>query len=87
MRVLITVWEEMYPQDAKKWTEDRKQYRLNEMGITEQVHKHTGRSLASYPYVLFQMMKRIFPKFDLVKRENCMKMCVKYPMFQMANKV
>jgi hypothetical protein len=86
MNVIVTVWEELYPQEVKKWTEDRKDYKLSELSITEQVHKHTGRSLASYPYFVFHAMKRLFPKFDAVKRENCLKMVRKYPMFKLANK-
>lgn len=86
MKAIIVVWEELYPDDAREWTEVRKNYQANELTINEQVHKHTGRSLASYPYPVFMMMKRLFPKFEPNKRENCLKMVKKFPMFRFANK-
>jgi hypothetical protein len=85
MAVIIAVWEELYPDESKQWYEDRKTYRKHELSITEQVHKHTGRSLASYPFPIFQVMKTIFPTFKAAQRENCLKMVRKFPMFQMCN--
>lgn len=87
MNVIIAVWEDLYPLEAKAWYEDRKEYQKNEMSLTEQVRKHTGRSLASYPYPIYQMMKKLFPTFNATERKNCMKMVKKYQMFKMANKV
>lgn len=87
MNVIITVWEELYPDEAKKWTEERKDYKKAEMSPREQVRKHTGRSLASYPYPIFLMMSKLFPNFKPGNRENCIKLVRKFPMFQMANKV
>jgi len=86
MAMIIGAWEELYPKDAKMWNEARKEYKLNEMSLTEQVHQHTGRSLASYPYEVFHMMKRMFPNFKATERQNCLKMVAKFPMFRMANK-
>jgi hypothetical protein len=87
MKVIIAVWEELYPEQVKHWTEDRKQYKVNELTTKEQIYQHTGRSLASYPYPVFMMMKKLFPNFRPVDRANCMKMVRKFPMFSMANKV
>lgn len=87
MDIIISVWHDLYPQDAREWFAMRSEYQNAEMSITEQVHQRTGRSLASYPYPIYQIMKRVFPEFDSAKRENCMKMVQKWPMFRFANKV
>lgn len=87
VNIMIAVWEDLFPLQAKMWYEDRKDYKTNELSTTEQVRKHTGRSLASYPLPIYNMMKKVFPKFDVAERKNCMKMVKEWPMFQMANKV
>ena len=86
MYAVIAVWEELYSDDAKKWAEDRKDYKKAELSTREQVAHHTGRSLASYPFPIFQMMKKLFPKFKATERQNCMKMVARFPMFLMANR-
>lgn len=86
MNVIIAVWEELYPKESKDWHQSRKDYKKAELSIREQLAGHTGRSLASYPYPIFGMMKTIFPNFKPANRENCMKIVSKWPMFQMANK-
>jgi hypothetical protein len=85
--VMISIWEDMYPLDAKTWYETRKEYKNAELTISEQVHKRTGRSLASFPLPIYQMMKKVFKGFDPAEKKNCLKMVSKWPMFQMANKV
>src|SRR3990172_2380582 len=87
MAAIIAVWEELYPYEAKKWYRERGDYKVNELTITEQVHQHTGRSLASYPYPVFLMMKKLFPKFKPGDRESCMKLIKKFPMFKLVNRV
>jgi hypothetical protein len=86
VNAIVAVWEELYPQEAKEWTANRKDYKASELSIQEQVKQRTGRSLASYPFLVYQMMKRVFPNFDLSKRDNCMKLVTAFPMFLMANK-
>lgn len=86
MNVIIIVWQELYPKEAKEWLEARKEYKTNELSISTQVSQHTGRSLASYPFQIFMMMKKLFPTFKPGERENCMKMVSIWPMFLMANK-
>lgn len=86
VEILIGMWEELYPQDAREWYEARRDYKKEEMDITEQVHQKTGRSLASYPYQLFMVMKRFFPNVKLGDRKTCMKMVRRFPMFRFANK-
>lgn len=87
MNLLIRVWEDNYPAEARKWWADRADYKANELSTKEQVHKQTGRSLASYPYPLYQMMKRVFPEFKFSERRNVLKLVKHWPMFRMANKV
>lgn len=86
MDIMIAVWEDLYPLQAKMWYEDRKDYKLNELSTREQVRKHTGRSLASYPLPVYNMMKKVFRGFDPAERKNCMKIVKKWPMFLMANR-
>jgi uncharacterized protein (DUF3820 family) len=87
MKVLIAVWEDLYPLEVKAHFADRTEYQNNELTINQQVHQHTGRSLISYPEHIFKFMKKIFPNFKLGDRKNIMKLARKYPMFQMANQL
>lgn len=86
MDSIIKVWEILYPLDYETFMAERRDYKKNEMSISEQVHQKTGRSLASYPLPIYKMMKRIFKGFDSAKRENCMRMIRLWPIFQFANK-
>lgn len=82
---MISAWQDLYPIESKLWLEDRREYQETEKPISEQVSKRTGRSLASFPYPLFKMMKTMFPDFKPAERKNCIKMVKKWPMFRMAN--
>jgi len=86
MDMIIKVWEKGYPSEAKQWYADRAEYKRNEMSISDQVSKRTGRSLASYPLPIYSMMKKLFIGFDPAQRNNCLKIVKKWPMFLMANK-
>lgn len=87
MEVIIATWEDTYPELSSQWYEDRTEYRNNELSVSEQVHQKTGRSLASYPMYVFQIMKTVFPGVKLSDRKTSLKMVKHYPMFQMANKI
>jgi hypothetical protein len=87
MNVIISVWEDLYPKEAKEWTEERSMYKKEELPANVQVRKHTGRSLASFPAPIYHMMKKLFPTFNFTERKNCMKLVKLFPMFQMTNKV
>ena len=85
--IMIAVWEDLYPVDAKIWYEERKEYQHNELSISQQVQRQTGRSLASYPMPLYQMLKKVFPEVDFGKRDVCIKFVKHWPQFRFANKV
>jgi len=87
MEIIIATWEDLFPKESKEWLKDRADYKKAEKSISEQVKKRTGRSLASYPFYIYQVMKTLFPNFDPTERRNCFKMVKKWPMFQFANKV
>jgi hypothetical protein len=87
MNIIIAIWEDGYPRQAREWYESRKEYQNNELSISTQVSRRTGRSLASYPMPIYNVMRRLFKGFDPAERNNCMKMVKKWRMFQMANKV
>lgn len=87
MKVLIAMWEELYPIDAKEWYESRVEYQNAELSSSEQVRKHTGGSLASIPLPIYRMMMKFFPTTKLNGihgREVCKKLCRRYPMFKMS---
>lgn len=87
MRAIFVVWEELDPVGSKEWLDQRKEYQSNELSINEQVHRRTGRSLATYPLPVFAIMKKMFPKFKFGDRESVIKLVRKYPQFRMANRV
>jgi len=87
MDIIIAIWEDGYPAQVRKWIADRKEYQNSELSLTEQVHRRSGRSLASFPMPVYKMMKTIFKGFNSTERENCMKMVRKWPQFRMANRV
>lgn len=87
MNIILAVWEDLYPLEARSWYADRKEYQNNEMTISEQVSKGTGRSLASYPYPVYMMMKKVFKGFNATERNNCIKMVKKWPQLRLANRV
>lgn len=86
MDLIISVWEDMCPEDRIQWYKDRGLYKSSEKTIQEQVKQKTGRSLASYPYLIFMLMRTVFKGFDPAERKNCMKMVKIWPMFLFANK-
>ena len=87
MNMIIAVWEDLYPIERKIWLDDRREHLLAEKSISQQVRQHTGRSLASYPYPIYKMMKVVFPDFKAGERKNCIKLVKKWPMFRMVNKI
>lgn len=87
MDIIIAVWEDCYPLERKMWMEERANYKASEKTISEQVHGNTGRSLASYPYPIFMMMKKVFKNFKPGDRKTCLKLIKEWPMFQMAVKI
>jgi hypothetical protein len=87
MEVIIATWRDTFPKESKDWLDMRKEYQKEELTTKEQVHRKTGRSLASYPYYIFQVMKKVFPKIKLADRKTAIKMVKHYPMFRMCNRV
>ena len=87
MNIIIATWEDGYPKQVREWYELRKDYQKNELPISTQVSRRTGRSLASYPLPIYNMMRKLFQGFDPAERKNCISIVKKWPMFQMASKV
>ena len=87
MEVIIAMWEELDPQEAKRWYADRAEYQKEELDVSTQVQKHTGGSLASFPYMIFGMMKKFWPDVKVTGpngRATCKKLCRRFPMFRMS---
>lgn len=87
MAVIIATWEDTFPVESQRWYEERKLYQKEEKTTQEQVHQNTGRSLASYPYYIYSVMKIVFPKVKYSNRETVLKLVKHYPLFRFANKV
>lgn len=87
MDVILATWEDTYPFEYYEWKSIRDEYKDNELDIHDQVKQGTGRNLAAYPMYVLQVMKRIFPNWDPIKRENCMALVREYPIFRMCNRV
>lgn len=87
MEVIISLWQDLYPIEAQQWLDERKSHLLSEMSISSQVKLHTGRSLASFPWPVYQMMKKLFPLFKPQDRKTCIKMVKKFPIFKMVNAI
>lgn len=87
MEVIISLWQDLYPLEAKMWFEDRREHLNEEMTIREQVSKQTGRSLASIPSPIYRMMRKVFPEFKMDDREDFIKLVKEYPIFRMVNKI
>lgn len=83
---VFSCYKELFPEDYSSWLKTMKEYKANELSVHEQVHKRTGRSLLSYPYWVFAVLKVVFPGFDFVKRENALKIAKLFPQFRIANK-
>lgn len=87
MDLIISVWEDLYPRDAHEWYQSRANYQRAELSTKEQVRKRTGRSLASIPSPIYELMKVLFKDYKLSHRDDYIKLVKKYPMFRMANVV
>lgn len=87
MNVIIAIWQDLYPIESEQWINERKSHLLSEMSISSQVKLHTGRSLASFPWPVYQMMKKLFPLFKPQDRKNCIKMVKKFPIFKLVNQI
>lgn len=86
MQVLIASYEDLFPEDARERKKEISEHKQVEMSISDQVKKHTGRSLASVPLYFDKMMK-VFFKEDKKDRAYYLKLVRKYPMFKMVNRV
>lgn len=85
--VMIAVWEDLYPEQSRSWFKVREEYKINEMSIKEQSRKKTGRSLASLPKPIYKMFQVLFPEFKLNNRDNFIKLCKAFPIFQFVNRI
>lgn len=86
MSVIIATWEDTFPNESAQWYQERKDYQNEELDIRQQVSGNTGRSLASYPYYIYSVMKIVFPKVKFGDRNTVLKLVKHYPMFRMARK-
>lgn len=86
MDAIFDVWELVMPQEYNEWVEARKEYQQAEKTIKEQVKQRTGRSLASYPPLVFTLIKKIFPNLKL-DRQTHIRFAREYPLLRFANRI
>lgn len=86
MEIIITTWEDTFPNQHKEWIEERKKMHSAEISNREKIKKHTGRNLAAYPMYIYKMIKLVFPNFKFNDRENQLKLVKKWPIFRMVKK-
>lgn len=84
MNIIVAVYEDLYPKEAMKWHIKMKEYKNEELSTHDQIKGQTGGSLASVPYPVYQMMKKVFPKYKLSARQDWIKFLERYPMFAMS---
>jgi hypothetical protein len=87
VNVIIATWKELYPQEASDWFDTKRDYQKEELDITSQVHQKTGRSLASYPYPVYKMLRQVFPTIKFGERKTAIKMARRFPIFKFANRI
>lgn len=87
MAVIEAIWTELYPLDAKTWSNDMTEYKNAELSTRQQVAQNTGRSLASVPLPIYQMMTKVFKDYKLDSREDWMKFLKTFPQYRAANKL
>lgn len=86
MVILIGLWQDMMPEEAREWMIQRKKYQDNELSASEQIRKQTGRSLVSLPRFIYSMMRALF-KDEKQDTPYWKKLAKEYPMFRFTNKV
>lgn len=87
MEVIINVWARELTQEYIEWKSIRSDYQDNELSTKQQVKQHTGRSLASYPMFVYQILKKMFPDYKISDRDNNIKMVKHFPIFRFCNTV
>ena len=87
MTVIISTWRDLYPRESDDWIEARKEYKLHEKTLREQVRSHSGRSLASIPLYIYKIMKQIFTDDKVQDSKYYQRLVKRYNIFQMANRV
>lgn len=86
MEAIFDAWQVILPQEVIEWKRERDEYQANEMTIKQQVRKGTGRTLASYPPLVYTLIKKMFPNLKM-DRTTHIKLAREYPMLKFANRI
>jgi hypothetical protein len=87
MDVIISAWEDTYPDQYYEWKIARDEHLHSEKTIHEQISQGTGRSLASIPSFVFHLIKKFFTANKPFNREFYIKLVREYPIFRYVNKI
>ncbi len=85
VKAIIYAYEKTYPIEWSEWLEERKEYQNNELSLYEQIK--TGRSAASYPMFIYNILRKVFPQTDFSNREFIFKFVKQFPVFQVARRI
>jgi hypothetical protein len=85
VEAIIMAYQKTYPIEWRNWLNDRADYQHDELTLHEQLK--TGRSLASYPVFIYNVLRKMFPETDFSDRAFVIKFVRAFPAFRMANKV
>lgn len=84
MTVIISAWEDTFPEEARVWQSQRSEELLNERTVRESI-KSGGHNSAAYPYWLFQMMCWGFPQERWANKETVSFLIKNFPVFRTSN--
>jgi hypothetical protein len=85
VEAIILAYEKTYPREWAQWLEQRKEYQNEELTLHQQIS--TGRSLASYPMFVYNLLRKMFPDVDFSKRQFVIKFVKLFPMFRVARRI
>lgn len=89
MDAIIGVWQKHFPGEARDWAHDRALDMANEKSLRHMASdKGIGYNPASYPPILFKLIKVMFPNLKLQNKKVFMKLIQIYPeLFKTSNYV
>lgn len=87
MDAIIGAWQKHFPQEVADWIHDRKIDLDNEKSLRELVSdKSAGYNPATYPPMLFKLIKVMFPNLKLQDKKVFQKLINIYPgLFKTSN--
>lgn len=80
---IIGIWEKFYPQEVADWKHDRDLELAAEKDLTSLAKG--GYNASTYPPILFQLMKGMFPEVKFQDKALVREITQRYPLFKSTN--